>query len=164
MEKFIYNTNKLSLKDSAKFLDISQKKWNAMFDFFLNRTSSIYFRGSRLEFKSPELSRNIDLLVDGNTLLFDEKYVKIAFKVKIGSVLHGRGLIRDLWNHYEYPCIILLKKELNLNEFQRLFSARFYEDFFDLIIDGYLIYKSFEPDVLWIEKTSDMDFPDFAAT
>lgn len=160
MEIYTHNLNKISIRDLDGDIEIRQKKWTFLFEFILKQTSAIYFRGTRLEFMDKDLKSDIALLLDQNVGLFEEDYFRVLFKVKESCVSIGRGMIDNVWDHYEYPCIIFLKEELHPHDFKRLFNARFYEDIFAIIEGGYLVYKSLEPDVLWVEKTMDMKFPE----
>jgi hypothetical protein len=159
MDIYHYSNNKISIKDLEGEIDISQRKWDCFFDFILQNTSSVYFWGARLEYMSVGLRNSIDLLVDQNIQEIDKDFFRATFKVKDSCILLGRGLINDVWKHYEYPSIIFLKKELGVNDFRRLSNAKYYVDIFEFIEGMYLVYKNFEPDVLWVEKTMEMEFP-----
>jgi hypothetical protein len=162
LESYIHNSNKISVRDLTGDININQSRWNNIFDFILERTSAIYFRGTRLEYMNANSSNNIELLVDQNIQQAEKGYYKVVFKIKNGSIALGRGLISEVWNCYEYPSIISLKEELNSKEFERLYQAKHYDDIFAFVEGMYLVYKNFESDVLWVEKTMDMEFPQLA--
>lgn len=157
MDIYVHNINRISIKDPNSDLDISLKKWDSLFEFLLVRTNYIYFIGNRLDFIDNNLKSSTEFLVDNNQLIESNDFNKLGIRVKLSSIILNRGLINQLWKYYEYPSLVFLTKELSQHDFLRLFKSNYNEEIFSFIEGGYLVYKSFETDVLWIERTLDME-------
>lgn len=157
MELSNYDNSRLSIKDFEGDIKISSKKWDDIFNFLLLKTNAVYFLGNRLEYADKDLSTTIDFLLADCQIIKDSDYYNVALKIKLSSIMFSRGLIEQLWIHYEYPCLVFLKKELKQADFVKLSTTKYYKDFFSFLEEFYILYKSFETNVLWIEKSSDMD-------
>lgn len=156
LEAHIYNVNRISIRDLAGDLIISDSKWDFIFDFILKDTESFYFLGERLEYSD----NNLKTLIDGLSEKFisvDHEYNRIFVKLKPANLIVNRRQLSDLWLYYEYPAIIFLgdiKKEEELIRLSNLSVT--YEEIVRSIDRVYLLHRNFQPNVLWIEKSFDM--------
>lgn len=154
----VYNQNQASIKDVAGELDISNNKWDFLFDFFLKGETAVYFEGFRLDFPDEEFESNLEYLSE-NILFVEDNFFRILFKVKLSSIALSRGLISKFWNYYDNSSLIFLKNELEEETLIELSEKREYiNEYCKVIKSAYIIYKSFELDVLWIEKSKEMEF------
>lgn len=157
-ETFTYNKDLISLRDCEKDVNLAAHKWDSIFSFLIENTSTVYFNGYRLEYFDSELKSTIDFLADEN-IYKGRSYSKLIFKVKASSIMLNRGLISKLWERYEYPSLIFLKEELNEYNFSKLCKSKFHEEILSFFEGIYILYRNIEPNVLWIQKSGEMKFP-----
>jgi hypothetical protein len=156
----VHRTNFVSIKDMTHDLDISEGKWDVIFDALVEKAESIYFYGTRrwvegADFEDLALSLGEECMIDEGV-----DHWRLLFRLKpIATMFHRKSLAK-LWPCYEYPSIVFLQ---NKNEEMRLVSMLLGERYFSdivKVIDGVVFaHQSFEPNVLWIECSSDCDLP-----
>jgi hypothetical protein len=112
LEVYIYNENRISIKDIAEDINISNSQWDFVFDFILDRTVSFYFLGERLDYSDGNLEKCLKLLSEKDLIDTDD-YQLVFFKLKSANLLISRKLLSQLWSYYEYPEIIFLVDDNN---------------------------------------------------
>ncbi len=159
-EVFAIDENRFSLKDLSGRINLAKSSLDGLFTCIIDDAANVYFIGNRLDFLPPDLEIMVNGLADQQIRLSPKQdYSHIAFKVKLSDILVSRSRLNELWECYEYPTLIFVKDKLNSYEFSRLFDAKYNEDFFVFLESFVIVYKSFELDVLWVEKTIDLKLP-----
>ena len=118
LQGHIYNSNRLPIKDLLTDLNISDSKWDFIFDFILKETTCFYFLGERLEYSDNNLSELIISLSETDSNIKSD-YRKTFFKLKAANLMISRKQLSELWVYYEYPAIIFLgdnSEESELNQ------------------------------------------------
>ncbi len=156
LEAFVYNENRISIKDLSSDLDIGDSKWNFLFDLILKTTHTFYFFGERLEYSDNNHRQSIEFLSETDIDNIEDHY-NVFFKLRPAGLIINRKRLSKLWSYYEYPAIIFLGCHIEEKELRQFFDTKItYEKIVGSIEKVYLIHRNFEPDVLWIEKSWDM--------
>ncbi|MGY4535640.1 hypothetical protein ACVW0P_000034 [Mucilaginibacter sp. UYNi724] len=151
LELIVHNDSLISIKDTINELDISQSKWGFLFKYFHSNSDSVYFLGHRKQFDDEHFKITIENLSD--TIMYADgakKMFGIFLKLKQLDWSYNRKYISKLWNYYEYPAIIFVKKKDEDLMIDLIKKGLFYEDIIDLINDIAILSKRFELYVLWI--------------
>jgi len=152
----VRSDNFLSVKDESGELNIADRVWDSMFDFLSNRTNFYYFLGERFNYIDEEFDSNLQFLSES---ILCKTNISIITQLKPSSLILNRARLAKFWSYYESPAIIFLKDLSQEPLIVKNYSGKIkYVDFNNRFISSYMIYQSFELDVLWI-KTSDMEFP-----
>lgn len=148
----------LSVKDeTSDVININDSKWNDLFNLYSDKIDNIYFIGYKLFIRN---SNHIELIEDMcETLIFNEGFYKVCFKVKHAFLSINRMQISKLWDYYEYPALIFINDKINVNKFIQIVKGDFYyNNVVSSLSNSVIFYKSFEENVLWIAKSNDVDF------
>lgn len=152
--------NRITIKDLNQDLDISDRKWDFVFEYLLSETAIVYFEGFRLWVEDEDFIKNINYLAD-QVLVNNRDYFIFLCKIKPGFITINRGLLNTMWEYYEYPSLIFLKDE---NQEQKLVEicnqlplAK--EKITEALNGVFIARRGGHPDVLWVEKSSDVNFP-----
>jgi len=157
----VYRTNFVSIKDTVHDVDISEGKWDVIFDSLSRNAESIYFYGSRRWVADDDLE-NLALSL-GEEVMIDEDpdHCKLLFRLKPISMMFNRKSLSKIWLYYEYPSIIFLQdkeEEVKLAEILE-YDKLYYSDIIEILKGVTLTYQSFEPDVLWLQCSMGLDLP-----
>jgi len=149
----VYDKNFVSIKDLSNDLNISDAKWNRLFELLTKVFKGFYFFGNRIWTNSDELDQTLDYLSEEILIDQNKDHSKILFHVKESFLIYNRKLVSQVWDYYEYPCFIFLGENENeqilIQEFK---NNLFYDDIVEKAEDIIIMYRSFEPDVLWIKS------------
>jgi hypothetical protein len=152
--------NGLSIKDLDDDLDISDSKWDFIFEYLLKEATIVYFEGFRLWVEDNDFMKNVDYLSDG-ILLDKNSHSVLLFKLKPSSILLNRSLLNKMWEYYEYPMLIFLKdgtQESKLIELSNQLPLA--KDKITESLNGvFTVRRAGQPDVLWLERSIDLSFP-----
>lgn len=152
-----HNTNLLSIRDLEDDIDIASDKWDALFSECVTFSKVIYFKGERAYSQNSE----VNSLLKAYSSLKNNSDISFAKIVK--SSLLCRNGFSNIWQHYEYPFLFFFKDDPSEDNFEQNFKFNWtIENVMEtLTVDALVIYKSFEQDVIWIMKTSNLSFPSF---
>jgi len=156
LEAYLYNPNRLSIKNVVGEIDLSDSKWDFLFDYVLKTTKNFYFLGDRLEYSDYKLNNCISFLSESN-IRGDRDYYKVFFKLRPANLIVNRKRLSELWSYYEYPAIIFIEKDIETSQLMWLFDSNVtYEEMVGTVSKMYLFHKNFEYNVIWVEQSSDL--------
>ena len=95
IEAFVYDNNQMSFKDSIGYINISESKWDFIFNFVVQRTSYFYFLGERIEYFDRDL-KEIQGSLSEKDISVDDSYEPIYFRLRPASVIVKRVLLDKL--------------------------------------------------------------------
>ena len=73
--------------------------------------------------------------------------------------MFGRKQLAQLCFYYEYPSIIFIGEEIDEDCLSRICNSQLtYEEIAGSISKIYLMHRNFEPNVLWLLKSTDMNW------
>lgn len=156
LDVYSCHNDQISIKDLSEDLNIGKKKWDFVFDFILGETNRFYFLGERLEYFDNDL---VDLIESSSEKVFykDEDWYKILFELSPANLLISRGGVSSIWSYYEYPAIFFLSTHSSESELINLIKKQItYSEIARSMNGVYVVHRNFEPNVLWVEKSSDM--------
>jgi len=148
---YTHDETSIAIEDLQNDLNISENKWNFIFDFLLKQSDAVYFKGFRFYFKDEDFTSTINYVAD-EILAYDGKdYFGLLFRLKPSSLIYNRNLVSKLWEYYEYPTLIFLKDQLEENDLIDAFNNGMVitED----LESVYIIYRSFQQNVLWVKSS-----------
>lgn len=160
MEFKIYNNYSSSILDKGRDVNIGETRWDKLFESLVQNTELVYFAGNRKLFVDEEflLIRNS---ICEKLLLDVHNSFTLFFKIFDASILVSRKLLSAFFEYYEFPAIFFLKdvgfehelvKQVRLGENYEVIVSKF---------NGiYAFSNSFEKGVVWLYKSSDMEFPE----
>lgn len=157
-ETIIYNKNFASIKDLSKDIEINDPYWNSFFNIFNNLFEKAYFQGHRKWAHDSEYDQAIYYLAE--QIFIDKRNhpEEILFSVKDSSLMHNRRLASKIWGYYEYSSLVFLGNKRNEEPLIKAYKNNFlHEDIINHVDDILIIYRSFQPDVLWIRSDSDLN-------
>jgi hypothetical protein len=153
---FEYSDNRISIKDLQGDLDLSNDKWNFIFELILQKTENYYFLGERIEYFDKDFSSLVD---ETSICLYqlEPDMGKILINLKPATVVINRRKLLKLWMQYEFAAVLFCGQRTEQSELMRLCKGiASYEEIAGSIENIYLIHKSHELDVLWLIKSFDM--------
>lgn len=141
--------------DSLHPIDVSESKWDSLFQFLLNNSETVYFYGLRVLVTNEELFNTIGFAAE--RILINENYNRIFFRLKTANVLLNRSLIRTLWLFFETASLVFLI-DRDCEDILLKSSSRniLIKDNITQIDGCFFVYQGVESNVLWVE--SDQDF------
>lgn len=150
-----HNNDVFTIRDE-KEIDISEPKWNFIFNNSSLENYVMYFIGWHLDFiHSTEIKDNLNSLIinlSEQILIDNADHSKLIFKVK---TLNRKDL-NKLWQYYEYPSLVFIKTKLYEVKLVETFNN--YSRKITLNKGFFHIYKMDpELNVLWIEKSRDIN-------
>jgi hypothetical protein len=151
-----HNDRKVSIKDLLNNINLSQFKWDFLFNSLFEISDAVYFGGQRLYFKNQEFDETISFLSE--KILYQDNFT-ILFKLNASGIVVSRNLVSKLWLYYEYPAIFFLKDNNYESELVILYKGNnTYESIIAKTSANLLVlYQSFEQDVLWIQSNQMRD-------
>lgn len=156
----IHDYNLISLKDTSGQVCLADKKWDNLFIELCEFSEVIYFKGERETFYSIEIE---NILKSYSNIESAGESLTILPKA---SILLNRNGLNDLWNHFEYSFLFFIHNSaLNKNPFIKEFINDWdVQSVMNDIDKGFILYKSFELDVFWLMKSTNISFPNFIST
>ncbi|RKS97846.1 hypothetical protein [Chryseobacterium defluvii] len=160
LDLFKYNNELISIKDMNNDLEISQAKWNDIFEYFLTQTSHVYFLGFKRWIENDNLMNTINFISEKILVNIGNDNRIILCKLKSNILIMDRTLINRMFYYYEYPTLIFIK-DINQEEALIKYAEKLPLGDTPLTDLPYLFTASRESqlDVLWLRKSLDMDFP-----
>lgn len=148
-----HNANLLSFKTEDNINDTALSK---LFSFFLQDSGLFFFSGIKQEIFDDKLLNYLKL-ISLNELKNDVNTSRVIIEIKPSNIIINRGLMSTIWSYYEYPALIFLQDGKYKEQLEDLFYKRVTYDELCKIIDYIcILYKSFEENVLWIQKGDSM--------
>ncbi|MCW1961282.1 hypothetical protein [Chryseobacterium viscerum] len=159
LDLFRYNEDIISIKDMENDLEIKQIKWDDIFKYFSINTSYVYFLGFKRWVENDNLMNTINFISDKILVSIGDDNRIILCKLKIDTLIN-RELINRMFHYYEFPTLIFIKNIEQEAEIVK-YTQRLPLGNIPLTNLPYLYTASREsqPDVLWLRKSQDMDFP-----
>jgi hypothetical protein len=152
--------NKVNIQDLNSDLDISDSKWDFIFEYLLKEAPIVYFEGFRLWVEDNDFVKNVDYLSDG-ILLDKNSHSVLLLKLKPSSILLNRSLLNKMWEYYEYPMLIFLKDDTQENKLIELSNqlplAK--DKITESLKEVFTAHRAGQPDVLWLERSKELTFP-----
>ena len=152
--------NQVNIQDLDSDLDISDSKWNFVFEYLLKEAHTVYFEGFRLWVKDNDFLKNVDYLSD-EILLDKSSHNVLLFRLKSSSILLNRSLLSKMWEYYEYPMLIFLKDDAHERKLieisNQLPLAK--DKITESLKEVFTARRAGQPDVLWLERSKDLTFP-----
>lgn len=153
------NENLISIMDMVSDLNISDHKWDFIFDYLVERTNTAYFEGFRKWVRDPDNLKIIDTVSEKVLVVKDEGHV-ILIKLKWSTVMLNRAMLNTLWEMYEYTRLIFLVMEENESKLIPITAHLPGRIAQHTSLQGiYVVERKSAPDVLWLSKSPDMEFP-----
>lgn len=150
-----YGYNYFSIKDLSGDIDITEKRWDILFEMLMEDSACIYFHGIELNYNDENLIKTVKWLND-NVLFDDIDVNNLLFKIKTSSILLSRNLVSTLWNYYWSPSLIFMLDENHEDFLRELIGRHFYvKDILEQIEGIKIIYMGAERDVLWLQHNFD---------
>lgn len=147
-----HKENFFSIKDLNNDINLSDFKWQFIFDLLMEDTVVVYFRGVDLNYDDGELYANIDFLKDDYSFFTNRERKEICFRVKMASVVLNRGLLATVWNYYWSAGLYFLSEKETENSFVNLLKNRASNaNILEEILGVKTIYMGVERDVIWME-------------
>lgn len=151
-------SGKIRIEDEVD-IDISQEKWDFIFNnrYFTNCT--LYFIGWRLDFiYKTEIKNSLDNLINKlavQVFIDSENHSKLLFKV---NSLDRKGLSK-LWQFYEYPSLFFLENTFDETKLVNSFNNNSRNI---TTQNGFCHFYKIDPqtDTLWIEKSFEINLFD----
>jgi len=145
----------MSILDPNNDLDLSQRKWDQLLDYFVERSQAIYFCGSRINYLDDDIIKNVGYLCEVE--LINEEFERILIRVKPANVVLNRNLLRNVWNVYERPSLIFSEYKENEDVIKNVLSQRMYFPGLFQQVDGLcLFYQDMQPNVLWLQSNKNI--------
>ena len=152
----VYSSHFASIKDFAKDLSISDVLWNGLFESLTKTFDSVYFKGSRIWSKSDEFDQTLNYLSE-QIFIQEKNDSEILFRLKNSSIQSNRRLVAQMWELYEYPSFIFLGERYTEDALVKSYSDNMlHDDIIKNLEDVLILYRSFEPNVLWIKGSVDI--------
>lgn len=164
LDLFVHE-NMLTIQDLDNDLDISDSKWDFLFEYLLKEAPEVYFEGWHLDSQYTEeinsnLPANVGYLAEKIFIDKDGHHI-LLFKVKQSAIMLNRGLLNKVWKCYDYPSLIFMRDTLqeerlikNNNQKPNRWIKRI-----SILKSVFIAFRSSQYDVLWVEKSSDLTFP-----
>jgi hypothetical protein len=134
-------------------IDMSESKWNIMFDDLIKDSEATYFFGNKLNFFDNEylLLRNH---IAEEVLIDQSNSSKTLIRLKPISWMFNRKQLAKLWQYYEDPAIIILShKAEEATLVAKRDSIHYYEAIINGLNDIAVVYQGMELNVLWIQTS-----------
>jgi len=149
-----HQLNLVSIKDLDHDVDISESKWNNMFDTLTMDCEAFYFYSSRLNFMDDEYQPLLTSLADETLIDDNGSYWRVLCRLKPIALMFNRKQLAKLWQYYEHPALIVLKHERDeVTLVAKCKTKCHYDEIINAIDGSAVMYQGMELDVVWI-KTS----------
>jgi hypothetical protein len=149
-----------SIKDLTHDLNISEKKWDLIFNHFVENSEVAYFGGARTNFMDDDFLKTVEYVSE--EVLFDDvdEHFKILFRIKPANLILDRNLLSKVWAYYEQPAIYFFDDR----RIEASFSECYKKNYFVVKCLGnikqyQMLYCMAEQDVLWISSNQDINLP-----
>ena len=146
----------ISIKDNGD-VNISHSKWDFIFlDPVLN-DCKVYFIGWRLDFiYKNEINNNLESLIENlsfEVFIDKDNHMKLFLKTRELD----RNILSVLWQFYEYPSLIFLKKDSDEVKLIKEFETKTTKM---KLPSGFCHLYKMDPesDVIWIDRSNDFIF------
>lgn len=150
----VHNENLISYKDFNRCLDISDSKWDKLFSTYISISKKIFFYGVRKTHLECNMKDYINLIPQRAKSNED-----LIINVNFGDLIISRNRIGKLWRCYEYSFLFFFENDM-IN-FHTFFKEQWLlEDVIKNFTNCFVLYKSFESEVLWLAKSHDSHFPE----
>jgi hypothetical protein len=157
--------NRLSIKDLDDDLDISDSKWDFIFEYLVKEAPEVYFEGWHLDSQytdeiNSNLLTNVEYLAE-KVFIDKNGHHILLFKVKLSAIMLNRSLLSRVWLCYDYPSLIFMRdtsEESKLVESSNQMPKRNTKAI-SILKNAFIAFRSSQYDVLWVEKSNDLVFP-----
>lgn len=148
----IHSNGCISIKDLTHDVDISEAKWDQIFNLASEDAEVIYFSARRSNYINDELSSLINNLSQEALFQQATKLNQILVALKPIAMMFNRRQLAKLWQYYDRPAIVMVKDKSNESIIiENFIKNRYYNELL-VQIDGIVIYYwGIEPNVLWIQ-------------
>ena len=156
-----HNANLLSIKDQEGEIDFSSNKFDLLFEKCIGHAESVFFKGERAFYESEEINL---LLNKYSTYIIqpENRNTTSLCSITPGCLTISRNGFKIIWEHFEYPFLFFVGKGmLESTIIECLSKDLFLEDILKVLTNTLVVYRSFEQDVFWVQKSTDIAFPDF---
>jgi hypothetical protein len=160
LEFKLYRDNYASIQDLSNGLDISDVKWNVIFDALLKDCSVIYFYGFRIDYADSDFENAVLSLAEEFFIDDGAPHFRLLFRLNPIAMMFNRKQLSKLWKYYEDPAIIFLQdgnEETKL--FETLLDSHYYSDLIREVKSIMLVYSGVQQNVLWLESSWGLDLP-----
>jgi len=148
----IHNENFVSIKDLSGDLNISDSKWNNLFELLIKVFEGFYFVGNRIWSNIDEYDQTLGYLSEEILIDQGEDYSEILFRLKDSSLIYNRRLASRMWDYYEYPSFVFLGSKENEQILTQGYRSKLlHDDMIERMEEIIVLYRSFEQNVLWIK-------------
>ena len=149
-----------SIKDLNHDLDISESKWDFVFNHFFESSEAVYFDGARINFMDDDFLKTVSYVSE--EILFDDpdEHFRILLRVKSANLILNRNLLSKLWIYYEQPAIFFLDDTSVECSYVKCYGENYSTIKCLNKIKGYrMLYSLAEQDVLWIRSNEVITLP-----
>ncbi|MDB5114775.1 MAG: hypothetical protein JWQ79_267 [Mucilaginibacter sp.] len=153
----VHNKQFVSVKDHHE-INISESKWNFIFEFLLKNGQVVYFLGHRYNYMDDEFEKTVFYLREEVLWSVDDPPIHLFFRVKDAAFLSNRNLLAKMWSYYEFPVLIFSNQKSKQDLLTAMIENRDYPEQIMSSIDGLIMVfppHSFS-DFLYIRTSADM--------
>lgn len=156
-----HNENLLSIKDTTTSLELTSRKLDRLFEQFISHAESVYFIGLRPSYDSKEVNQLLNTY-SCSILEQGSNNIDPFRKIIPSCLLAPRNGFNTIWELYEYPFLFFVGKgNSEQTAIESLRNMQTLENTLPIINNTIVVYRSFEQDVIWIQKSNDIAFPDW---
>lgn len=163
----IAHGSSVSIQDWDNEINISSDKWDFVFNYLTSEVIYVYFKGWHLDASytteiNQNLGNNIQYLAEQLYIDKDSHHI-VFFKVKLSAILLNRALLSQVWLCYDFPSLFFKKDDFQeeslIEKIRNPKSKNVLKEIVDSLTGVVVLHKGAEYDVLWIEKSNDIELP-----
>lgn len=154
----IHNDNLMSFQNIGSDIKLNSTELDFIFNSLLKNTVAVYMHGFRLNFKDNNLDNYVKSI--STEIYFNRNnFTNIFFDVNWANLFINRNLLSFIWEYFEYPALFFLRNKDDESTLVDLCYKNIkINEICEKISGLYVLYKSFEMNVIWINKSSDGSF------
>lgn len=146
-----HSNNHISIKDLLHDVDISERKWDFLFDELIRDSEVTYFFGNRIIYTDEDYMLWRSHIAE-EVLIEQSNHLRLLIRLKPISWMFNRKQLAKLWQYYEYPAVIILSHQADEVRLTEVCNNKGrYNDVINAINDLAVVYQGAERDVLWIQ-------------
>ena len=139
-------------------MDISNNKLDFLFEVVLLIQKIYFFKGDRAIYESEDINSILNSC--SSKVISFKKNIYLS-KIKPSCLIISRNSFKTIWDHYEYSMLFFVGARMDENiAIESMENKFFLDEILNSLISTLVIYKSFEENVLWVQKSVDINFPD----
>lgn len=160
IEIIFHDDDLLSMKLPYDEVNVKCQELDFLFEYIQKKSNMTFFLGRNLNFYLSNNEESNIIALSQEDVIKSHDFDPIFINVKEANILISRALVSQVWSYYEQTAIIFLRDIEYKNQLMAAIEQRFHFERIRKLIPGiYFLYKLFEPNVLWLEKSSDSEFP-----